>query len=67
MKTYDLIARTGWIWLLMVELKSVDAFADVHFAQVMTYLKLGDYRLGLILNFKVAHLRDGIKRVANKL
>lgn len=52
---------------LVVELKSVDAFADVHSAQVMTYLKLGDYRLGLILNFKVAHLRDGIKRVVNKL
>lgn len=52
---------------LVVEIKSVDALLDVHFAQLMTYLKVGDYRLGLLLNFKVAHLRDGIKRVANKL
>jgi GxxExxY protein len=52
---------------LVIELKSVDALLDVHFAQVMTYLRVGDYRLGLLINFKVAHLRDGIKRVANNL
>lgn len=52
---------------LVVELKSVDAITDVHLAQVMTYLKVGDYRLALLINFKVAHLRDGIKRIANKL
>jgi GxxExxY protein len=52
---------------LVVELKSVEAFTDVHFAQVMTYLKLGDYRLGLLINFKVAHLKDGLRRVVNHL
>jgi len=52
---------------LVIELKSVDTVMDVHFAQVMTYLKVGDYRLGLLINFKVAHLRDGIRRIANKL
>ncbi|MEJ0030337.1 MAG: GxxExxY protein [Bacteroidota bacterium] len=52
---------------LVVELKSVEAFSEVHFAQVMTYLKLGDYKLGLLLNFKVAHLKDGIRRVVNRL
>lgn len=52
---------------LVVELKTVEEFTDVHFAQVMTYLKLGDYRLGLLINFNVAHLREGIKRIANNL
>jgi GxxExxY protein len=52
---------------LVIEIKSVDVLMDVHFAQVMTYLKVGDYRLGLLLNFKVAHLRYGIKRVVNDL
>lgn len=52
---------------LVVEIKSVDALLDVHFAQVMTYLKVGNYRLGLLLNFKVAHLKSGIRRVANNL
>jgi len=52
---------------LVVELKSVEFITDVHLAQVMTYLKVGDYRLGLLINFKVAHLKDGIKRVVNKL
>jgi len=50
---------------LVIEIKCADMLLDVHFAQLMTYLKVGDYRLGLLLNFKVAHLRDGIKRVAN--
>lgn len=50
---------------LVVEIKSVDYLLDVHFAQLRTYLKVGDYRIGLLLNFKVAHLRDGIRRVAN--
>lgn len=52
---------------LVVEIKSVNILLDVHFAQIMTYLKLGNYRLGLLLNFNVAHLRDGIKRVVNNL
>jgi GxxExxY protein len=52
---------------LVLELKCVEVFTPVHFAQVMTYLKVGDYRLGLLINFKVAHLRDGIRRVVNGL
>jgi GxxExxY protein len=49
--------------LLVVEIKATDAFAPVHKAQVMSYLKLSGLRLGLLLNFNVAHLRDGIRRV----
>jgi GxxExxY protein len=52
---------------LVIELKSVEAVTDVHLAQVMTYLKVGDYRLGLLINFRVSHLKDGIKRIANNL
>lgn len=52
---------------VVIEIKSVDTLLDVHFAQLMTYLKVGDFRLGLLLNFKVAHLKDGIRRVANRL
>jgi len=51
---------------LVVEIKSCDAINDIHLAQVLTYLKLADCRLGLILNFNVLHLRHGIKRVANR-
>jgi GxxExxY protein len=52
---------------LVLELKTVEAFTDVHFAQMMTYLKVGNYRLGLLLNFNVSHLRQGIRRVVNGL
>ena len=50
---------------LVIELKSVDILNDVHLAQTLTYLKLGNFRLGLLINFNVTLLRDGIKRVAN--
>ncbi len=50
---------------LIIEIKAVEAINDVHLAQVLTYLKLADPRLGLILNFHVLHLREGIKRVVN--
>ena len=50
---------------LIVEVKSVEALNDVHLAQVLTYLKLSSCKLGLLLNFKVARMRDGIKRVIN--
>jgi GxxExxY protein len=50
---------------LVVELKTVESFADVHTAQVLTYLRLGNYKLGLLLNFYVATLKSGIKRVIN--
>ena len=52
---------------LVVETKSVEALNDIHLAQVLTYMKLGTYKLGLLINFNLIFLRDGIKRVANKL
>lgn len=48
---------------IIVEIKSVDALADIHMAQILTYLKLSDCRLGLLVNFNVKHLKNGIKRV----
>ncbi len=48
---------------LILELKAVEALNDVHLAQLLTYLKLSGCKLGLLINFNVAHLRDGIKRV----
>jgi GxxExxY protein len=50
---------------LMLELKSVEALNDVHLAQTLTYLKLGNYKLGLLMNFNVARIKEGIKRVIN--
>jgi GxxExxY protein len=48
---------------VIVEIKSVDAFNDVHLAQTLTYMKLSGCKLGLLVNFNVRHLKDGIKRV----
>ena len=48
---------------VVVELKTVDNFADVHIAQVLTYLKLSGCKVGLLLNFYTKSLKDGIKRV----
>jgi GxxExxY protein len=50
---------------LVVEIKTVEEFTDVHTAQVLTYLKLGNYRLGLLINFHVRRVKDGIKRIIN--
>jgi GxxExxY protein len=50
---------------VVIELKSVEALNDIHLAQTLTYLKLGDYKLGLLINFNVALLKNGIKRVIN--
>lgn len=50
---------------IIVELKSVDQISDLHLAQTLTYLKMGDYQVGLLLNFNVTALRYGIKRVVN--
>ena len=50
---------------LIVELKSVEALSPVFGKQVLTYLRLMDLRLGLLINFGAAHLKDGIKRIAN--
>jgi len=52
---------------LIVDVKSVEAIHRVHVAQVLTYLRLTDCKLGLLINFKVMHLRDGIRRVVNNL
>ena len=50
---------------VVIEIKTVEAFNDVHIAQVLTYLRLGDYKLGLLLNFQTKMLKHGIKRVIN--
>jgi GxxExxY protein len=51
---------------LILEIKSVEAINDIHLAQVLTYLKLANCRLALIMNFNVLHMRDGIRRVVNQ-
>ncbi len=48
---------------VVIEVKSVEALHDVHLAQVLTYLRLSRRRLGLLINFNVAKLKDGIRRV----
>ncbi len=48
---------------LILEIKSIDALADNHTAQVLTYLKLSGNRLGLLMNFNIKLLKDGIKRL----
>ncbi|MCF6348020.1 MAG: GxxExxY protein [Flavobacteriaceae bacterium] len=50
---------------VVIELKSVEALNDVHLAQTLTYMKLGEYKLGLLINFNVTLLKYGIKRVIN--
>ena len=52
---------------LSIEIKSVEALTDIHLAQVLTYLRLANCRLGLLLNFKVLRLKDGIRRIVNNL
>ena len=51
---------------VVIEIKSVEALNDIHLAQTLTYLKLGNYKLGLLINFNVMFLKDGIKRIVNK-
>jgi len=50
--------------IVVVEIKSVEAISDLHIAQVLTYLKLSGSSIGLILNFNVLRMTDGIKRLA---
>ncbi|MEI2750902.1 MAG: GxxExxY protein [Ferruginibacter sp.] len=50
---------------IVIEVKSVDFLNNIHMAQTLTYMKLGHYRLGLLINFNVLKLKDGIKRVIN--
>src|SRR5437660_5762092 len=51
--------------LVVVELKSIDAIAPVHQAQILSYLKLSGKSLALLINFNVVHLKDGIRRFVN--
>lgn len=52
---------------VIVEIKSVEALAHIHFCQLLTYLRLADKRVGLLINFNVPKLVDGVKRIVNKL
>jgi len=53
--------------LVILELKVVEKILPIHKAQLLSYLKLGNLRLGYLLNFNVVHMRDGIKRLVNRL
>jgi GxxExxY protein len=53
--------------LVVVELKVVPTILPVHRGQLLSYLKLGGFKLGYLLNFHVAHMRDGIVRLVNGL
>ena len=58
------------IWVerkVAIEIKAVEALNDVHLAQILTYLKLTDNRLGFLINFNVAKIKNGIRRVVNNL
>jgi GxxExxY protein len=57
----DLLAED----LVVVEIKSVEAVSPVHHAQILSYLKLSGKSIGLLINFNVVHLKDGIRRVVN--
>ncbi|MDB5903226.1 MAG: hypothetical protein JWM26_2104 [Betaproteobacteria bacterium] len=50
---------------VVLELKSVDRLTPLHGAQLLSYLRLGRYGLGFLINFNTLHLRDGIKRIIN--
>ncbi|MFT4855844.1 MAG: GxxExxY protein [Algoriphagus sp.] len=50
---------------VIVEVKAVEELANIHLAQTLTYLRLGGFRLGLLINFNVPKLVDGLKRVVN--
>jgi GxxExxY protein len=53
--------------LVIVELKAVQGILPVHRGQLLSYLRLGGFKLGYLLNFHVAHMRDGITRMVNGL
>lgn len=50
---------------LVLELKSIEVLNDIHLAQMLTYLRVGKFKLGLLMNFNVIKLKDGIRRVIN--
>lgn len=51
----------------IVEIKSIEALAPIHYKQLTTYLKITNLKLGLLINFNEYLLKDGIKRIVNKL
>jgi len=53
--------------MVIVEIKSIEALANVHYKQLLTYLKLSDKKLGLLINFNSSNLKESIKRVVNNL
>ena len=52
---------------LVIEIKSVEVLHDLHLAQILTYLKLSNCKLGLLLNFNTVLFKNGIRRIANNL
>ncbi len=53
--------------IVLIEIKSIELLAPVHYKQVLTYLKLSNIKLGLLINFNVALIKEGMHRIANKL
>ena len=51
--------------VIVIEIKAVDTLSLIHSAQLITYLKLGDWSVGLLINFNVTVLKTGIKRIVN--
>jgi GxxExxY protein len=52
---------------VVVELKAVEAILSVHRSQLLSYLRLGEFKLGYLLNFHIPHMRDGIVRMVNEI
>jgi GxxExxY protein len=52
---------------VIIEVKSVESLCDIHIAQLLTYLKLSDCKLGLLINFNVLMVKDSFRRIVNKL
>jgi len=50
---------------IVIEIKSIKKLQDIHMAQMLTYMKLGNFKVGLLLNYNVLSLKDGIKRIVN--
>ena len=52
---------------VIIEMKSVEALGDIHYKQVLTYLKLTNLKLGILVNFNVPLIKDGMRRIVNNL
>lgn len=52
---------------VVVEVKAIESLADIHTAKILTYLRLKDLRLGLLINFNGVKVIDGVKRIVNRL